>query len=150
MPKQNQSMSKSDIDEFLYAQKIGLLSLSDGKSAYAIPLGYSYDGQDIFLTFRNEGRKKTYIEANKDVCFVVYWTPENMTMENTTYKSVICDGKLQRITEPMAIEKAVRNGEKQMGLPEGTWNGLLENTLKDPESSFFWKIQVTDVGGRAV
>jgi nitroimidazol reductase NimA-like FMN-containing flavoprotein (pyridoxamine 5'-phosphate oxidase superfamily) len=150
MPKRSQPMTKSEIDTFLHAQRVGLLSLSDGDSAYAIPLGYSYDGQDIVLTFRDGGRKQGYIEADKDVCFVVYWTPEGMTMENTTYKSVICDGKLKRITEAKEIEKAVRNAEKHMGLPAGTWDGLLENTLKDPASSFFWKVHITEVGGRAV
>jgi hypothetical protein len=73
-----------------------------------------------------------------------------MTMENTTYKSVICDGKLKRITEPKDIEKAVRNAEKHLGLPAGTWDGLLESTLKDPASSFFWKVHITEVGGRAM
>jgi hypothetical protein len=37
-----------------------------------------------------------------------------------------------------------------MGMPEGTWDKLLEMTLKKPEASNFWKIKVTESGGQGV
>ncbi len=144
------TLSRPEIDDFLKSQKVGLLSLTDGQSAYSIPLGYSYDGENIGITIRNEGRKMAYINKNRNVCFVVYWIPEGFGMQKMAYKSVICDGKLEQVTDPEDITKAVRNSEKHMGLPEGAWNSLLEMTLKSPENSFFWRIRLTDVGGKSV
>lgn len=144
------TMSKSGIDEFLNSQRVGLLSMTDGQSAYAVPLGYSYDGKDIYITIRNEGRKMDYINKNRNVCFVVYWIPEGFGIQKMSYKSVICDGKLEQITDPEGIKSAVRNSEKNLGLPEGAWDNLLEMTLKNLENSYFWKINVTNIGGQSV
>jgi nitroimidazol reductase NimA-like FMN-containing flavoprotein (pyridoxamine 5'-phosphate oxidase superfamily) len=38
------TMSKDEVNDFLSKQKIGVLSLSENDSSYAIPLAYSYDG----------------------------------------------------------------------------------------------------------
>jgi nitroimidazol reductase NimA-like FMN-containing flavoprotein (pyridoxamine 5'-phosphate oxidase superfamily) len=84
------------------------------------------------------------------VCFVVYWIPEGFGIQKMSYKSVICDGKLEQITDPEGIKSAVRNSEKNLGLPEGAWDNLLEMTLKNLENSYFWKINVTNIGGQSV
>jgi len=145
------TMSQEQINEFLNSQKVGLLSLSDGKSAYAVPLGYSFDGKDIYLTIGNKGRKLDYIKACRNVCFVVYWMQDNFGVKTgMAYKSVICDGVLEQITEPDAITRAVRHAEKHLGFPEGTWNGLLEKTLQNTANSPFWKINVTRTGSQMV
>jgi nitroimidazol reductase NimA-like FMN-containing flavoprotein (pyridoxamine 5'-phosphate oxidase superfamily) len=145
------TMSQEQIHEFLNSQKVGLLSLSDGKSAYAVPLGYSFDGKDIYLTIGNKGRKLDYINACRNVCFTVYWLQDNFGVKTgMSYKSVICDGVLEQISEPEAITRVVRNAEKHLGFPEGTWNVLLEKTLQNPADSPFWKINVTCIGSQVV
>lgn len=145
------TMSQEQINEFLNSQKVGLLSLSDGTSAYAVPLGYSFDGKDIYLTIANKGRKMDYIKACRNVCFTVYWLQDNFGVKTgMSYKSVICDGVLEQITEPEAITRVIRNAEKHLGFPEGTWNHLLEMTLKDPANSGFWKINVSRIGSQMV
>jgi nitroimidazol reductase NimA-like FMN-containing flavoprotein (pyridoxamine 5'-phosphate oxidase superfamily) len=151
MQAELKTMSREQIDEFLNSQRVGLLSLADGTSAYAVPLGYSYDGKDIYLTIGNKGRKMGYINSCRNVCFVVYWMQDNFGVKTgMSYKSVICDGVLEQVTEPKAITKVVRDAEKHLGFPEGTWDGLLKTTLENPSNSCFWKINVTRIGSQAV
>ena len=70
------TMSQDEINQFLAAQKMGFLSLTDGETPYAIPLAYFYDDGCIHITIRPEGRKMAYIRRNKNVCFSVCWVPE--------------------------------------------------------------------------
>ena len=35
-------------------------------------------------------------------------------------------------------------------MPAGTWDKMLEMTLKKPEASNFWRIKITDIGGQGV
>jgi nitroimidazol reductase NimA-like FMN-containing flavoprotein (pyridoxamine 5'-phosphate oxidase superfamily) len=151
MAPEIKAMTPDQIDAFLKSQRVGLLSLSDTKSAYAIPLGYSYNGKDIYLTIRNQGRKMDYINSCRNVCFSVYWLSENFGIQaGMSYKSVICDGVLEQITDPEGITKAVRDAEKHLGLPEGTWDKLLQMTLQDTANSGFWKINVSRIGSQIV
>jgi len=90
------------------------------------------------------------IKKNRNVCFVVCWTPENFGLQNMTWKSVILDGMIEHVTDPDGIRKAVQTGEKHLGMPGGSWDKVLEMTLKKPEASNFWKIKPTQVGGKGV
>ena len=144
-------LTKAEIEEFLTSQKVGLLALNDGERSYAVPLAYYYDDDTIYLTMAKKGRKGRCIDTNTNVCFTVYWIPEGFGALGTmSWKSVICDGVLERITEPDDITHAVRTGEKRMGMPPGTWDRLLEMTLKNPAESSFWRIRVSDIGGKGV
>ncbi len=144
-------MDKPAIEDFLRKNKVGVLSLNDGSASYGIPLAYSYDTDAVYLTMGHTGRKADCIRANKRVSFVVYWIPEGFgSPEKMNWTSVVCDGVLDHLSDPDAITRAVRVMEKHMGMPEGTWNSLLEMTLKKPEVSNFWKINITSIGGRCV
>ncbi|MCP4630421.1 MAG: hypothetical protein GY850_43965 [bacterium] len=148
MKREIKTMSKEEINEFLQNQKIGVLSLREEDSSYAIPLAYSYDGNNIYLTLGPQGKKMDCIKKNKNVCFVVYHQPPASEGGLPSWQSIICNGTIERLSDPEGIEKAVRTGEKHMGMPEGTWNGLLEKTLQAPEASCFWKIQIEDINGK--
>lgn len=150
MPYDIKTMSQAEIEEFLASQNMGFLSLTDGRTPYAIPLAYFYDAGCIHITIRMEGRKMACINANRHACFAVCRVPEDFGIKSRSYTSVICDGVLEHVTGPEDIKNAVRAGEKRMGMPEGAWNGLLEKTLQNPEQSSFWKIRVTAFGGKRV
>ncbi len=143
-------LSREEIDAFLRSQRVGTLSMNDGVNSYAVPLAYFYDGEQIYLTIGGEGRKMACIRKNKHVCFVVCWTPENFGLQNMAWKSVICDGMIEHVTDPDGIRKAAQTGEKHLGMPAGAWDKVLEMTLKKPEASNFWKIKPTHVGGKGV
>jgi nitroimidazol reductase NimA-like FMN-containing flavoprotein (pyridoxamine 5'-phosphate oxidase superfamily) len=143
-------MTQAEIDDFLTGQKLGFLSLTDGETPYTIPLAYFYADGCIHITIRPEGRKMAYINKNKNVCFAVCWVPEGFGIEKRNYTSVICDGVLEHVTGPDELKKAVRSGEKSMGMPEGAWNGLLEKTLQNPEASCFWRVRIKTFGGKRV
>jgi nitroimidazol reductase NimA-like FMN-containing flavoprotein (pyridoxamine 5'-phosphate oxidase superfamily) len=147
MKREIKTMSKDEINDFLSNQKIGILSLSENDSSYSIPLAYSYDKENIYLTLGPQGRKMECIQKNKNVCFVVYDQPPSEG-GMPEWKSIICNGVIEQITAPESLEKAVRSGEKHMGMPEGTWNGLLEKTLQAPETSCFWKIIIAEINGK--
>ena len=82
-------LSREEIDAFLRTQKVGTLSMNDGERSYAVPLAYFYDGEQIFLTIGGEGRKMAYIKRNRNVCFVVCWTPPDFGLQNMSWKSVV-------------------------------------------------------------
>ncbi len=143
-------MARQEIDDFLYKQKIGLLSLTDGNNAYAVPMGYSYDGTHIYISMIYKGRKKEYLKENKNICFVVYWTNEDIGVGNIHWKSVICDGTMDHLKEHKEIEKAVRTAEKHLGLAEGTWDRLINKSTEDPDNSMFWRIHINYISGHAM
>jgi nitroimidazol reductase NimA-like FMN-containing flavoprotein (pyridoxamine 5'-phosphate oxidase superfamily) len=143
-------LSREEIDAFLRSQRVGTLSMNDGVNSYAVPLAYFYDGEQIYLTIGGEGRKMAYLNKNAHVCFVVCWTPENFGLQNMSWKSVICDGVIERVIDSDGIRKAVQTGENHLGMRGGAWDKVLEMTLKKPEASNFWKIKPTQVGGKGV
>jgi len=143
-------LSREEIDAFLRSQRVGTLSMNNGEKSYAVPLAYFYDGEQIYLTIGGEGRKMAYIRKNQHVCFVVCWIPQDFGLKNMSWKSVVLDGVIERVTDPDGIKKAVQTGEKHLGMPGGAWDKVLEMTLKKPEASNFWKIKPTEVGGQGV
>ena len=143
-------LTEDETRDFLKTQRVGILSMNDGEKSYAVPLAYSYDGESIYLTMGGTGRKISYIRKNQNVCFVVCWIPPDFGLNKMTWKSAVCDGIIEQVTDPDGIRRAVRTGEKHLGIPEGSWDKMLEMTLKKPESSNFWKIRISELGGQGV
>jgi nitroimidazol reductase NimA-like FMN-containing flavoprotein (pyridoxamine 5'-phosphate oxidase superfamily) len=145
------NLTKEETVDFLKSQQVGTLSLNDRKSSYAVPLAYFFDADTVFLTLGPEARKHNYVKANQNICFSVFEVKPGVAgAMSMCWKSAICDGKLERITDPELLTRTVRLGEKAMGMPEGTWQKLLEITLKNPSISNFWKIKTASIGGRGV
>lgn len=146
-----QTMPQAAIDRFLSENRIGVLCLPDEKNPYGIPLAYFYEPGTVYLTLGRSGRKLACISRNPHAAFTVYRVPEAFGSPGSmSWTSVICEGVLENITDPDELEKAVRTGERHMGVPEGTWEHLLQMTLKNPGQSNFWKLSVTAAGGRSV
>ncbi len=149
MLHEKNSLSKSQIDEFLNSQKVGTLSLTDGERAYGVPVAYSYDGKDIYLSILAKGRKIDYLKKNNNVSFSVLWIPEGTEANGLRWVSVICDGILEHLLEHDDIEKAVRVAERKMNLSPGTWDRLVVKAAQNPEKSMFWKLTISTIGARA-
>jgi len=144
------NLSNDEIDSFLRKQKVGILSLTDGDSAYGIPLAYFYDKNTVYLTLGPTGKKLGYVEKKKKVSFSVVWVPQDYSVTSRSWKSVICEGELVRITDADELAEAVRTAERHMGMPEGSMNNILEMTLKNLAQSNFWKLPIESSGGRGV
>jgi nitroimidazol reductase NimA-like FMN-containing flavoprotein (pyridoxamine 5'-phosphate oxidase superfamily) len=142
-------LSAPEIDGFLKSQKVGLLCLG-GEAPYAVPLAYTYDHNTVYLTMRPTGRKMDSIARNRNACFVVYWMPEDFGMTNMQWKSIICEGKLEQLTDRESVTRAVRAGEEKLGLPQGSWDRMIDSTMQNPSVSAFWKLEVKTVGGKCM
>jgi nitroimidazol reductase NimA-like FMN-containing flavoprotein (pyridoxamine 5'-phosphate oxidase superfamily) len=146
-----QDLSRQAIDALLKANRVGILSLADGTRPYGIPLAYFYDEGTIYLTISRKGKKMAFLEKNNRVSFAVFSVPAGFGAPGRmSWSSAICDGVLENITDPDELTRTVRCGERQMGMPEGTWQKLLEMTLQQPEHSNFWKISDAAYSGRGV
>ena len=100
-------LSPTEVDTFLREQKVGMLSLTNGQSPYAIPLAYSYDNNFIYLTLGPQGKKMEYIGKNRNACFTVFWVPQEYGKGNGSWKSVICDGEIEQLTTPEEIKSSI-------------------------------------------
>jgi nitroimidazol reductase NimA-like FMN-containing flavoprotein (pyridoxamine 5'-phosphate oxidase superfamily) len=144
-------MTPESIDAFLRSHKAGVLSLTDGLTAYGIPLAYFFDEWHIYLTLGRSGRKMDYVKPGGPVSFAVFSISDGFGIPGKTgWTSVICEGNLEHLRDAAEITRAVRAGERHMGMPEGTWENLLQMTLRTPEHSNFWWIYPTRIGGRTV
>lgn len=72
---QGTSMSRTEIDGFLYQQGHGVLSMSDGDDVYAIPVSFGYDGEEIYIyliRFGEESKKLSFSGGEGSVCLTTY------------------------------------------------------------------------------
>ena len=63
-------MDDEECRALLSTSKLGVLALSDQGRAYAIPLYYAFDGEDLWFHC-HPGLKDEYLEKSNEVCLVV-------------------------------------------------------------------------------
>lgn len=90
------AMDATDIGEFLDAQQTGVLSLSKGGDAYAIPVSFTYKPERSRIFFRlgyaPGSQKKKFLEATDHAAFVVYAdTPDG-------WQSVVASGRIEELS----------------------------------------------------
>jgi nitroimidazol reductase NimA-like FMN-containing flavoprotein (pyridoxamine 5'-phosphate oxidase superfamily) len=144
---QSQFIETPEIEKRLASCKYGVLSLSDGRSSYGVPLGYCYHEGAVYIGMDIRGRKIDYFKKCPKVCFTVFETftdpafPEN-------WWSAILDGTLVHITDPNEIKSAVDILEQRKMFPPGARERFLAAFLNAPEKSNLYKIEVTHFGGK--
>ncbi|WP_135824077.1 pyridoxamine 5'-phosphate oxidase family protein [Halorussus ruber] len=67
-------MTDEELDEYLRENDIGVLSLADDGDAYAIPVGYHYDGERLVVRLgeRDDSTKMDYLETTERATLVLY------------------------------------------------------------------------------
>ena len=68
-------LSEDAVEERLRAGDHGVLALADGDDAYAVPLSYHYDGDDLLLRVSDhdgDSQKGEFIDATETATFVCY------------------------------------------------------------------------------
>ena len=93
-----EEMSRREIDTFLESVGVGVLALTDGAEAYAIPESFGYDGEDVYFQFvhHEDSHKMRLIETTETATFTVY--AENVA------RSVLVRGTL----EPVPVENELQ------------------------------------------
>lgn len=86
-------MDRETIDRRLEEHDVGLLALADDSSAYAIPIGYHYDGASLYIRLADDGSstKMAYLESTTEACFCLYGNGSG-----TDGWSVLITGRLRK------------------------------------------------------
>jgi len=143
-------LEKQKIKELLKSKRDGVLSLTDGQSAYGVPLAYtSYYDDTLYFGMNPSGRKFDYFKKCKNTCFTVYQTFQSSgDPPRLGWWSIILDGELSQIADPEEIKSIAEMMDKQGVFPPGHKEKFLGAILKDPDKSNFFKMKITHFGGK--
>jgi nitroimidazol reductase NimA-like FMN-containing flavoprotein (pyridoxamine 5'-phosphate oxidase superfamily) len=91
-----QEFDDSEIERLLEREQDGVLTFADGDEPYAIPVSFGYDGAWFVFQLSDveHGRKFDFIDANPEVCLVVYDTNPDRSVE-----SVIARGRIREVPQ---------------------------------------------------
>jgi len=143
-------LEKPKIVELLKSKKDGVLCFTDGTSPYGVPITYSlYHDENIYFGLALSGRKFEYYKKCKNVCFTVFETfQSSKDPMRRGWWSIILDGEFMQVTDPEEIKRIGDLMEKQGMFPPGLKDKFLGAILKDPEHSNFFKMKITNFGGK--
>jgi nitroimidazol reductase NimA-like FMN-containing flavoprotein (pyridoxamine 5'-phosphate oxidase superfamily) len=147
---QSTFLDKPKIEELLKSKNDGVLCFTDGTSAYGVPLAYTaYHNDTIYFGMNPSGRKYDYFKKCKNVCFTVYKTFQQPGAPRWNgWWSIILDGELFQITDPEEIKALADMMDKQGVFPPGLKEKFLNAILKNPDKSNFFKMKITNFGGK--
>lgn len=154
MKAPSRSLDKQRIEELLEVKKEGVLCLTDGKSAYGIPLPpLLYHNDTFYFGMNPSGRKYDYFKKCKNVCYTIfhYFRKPGDSQKMEGWWSIILDGELFQITDPEEIKAVVEMIYKQEDIAPGLRKKkekILDIVLKNPNNSNFFKMKITNFGGK--
>lgn len=92
-------MDDEEIEERLRTSGTGVLSLSKGNDAYAIPLAHYYDGEGLYfrLGSTDGSRKLGFLETTKTACYVLYGADPTDDPQGLDSWSIIVTGQLVKL-----------------------------------------------------
>ena len=88
-------MSREEIDQFLTCARIGRLGILLEGGPYVIPMGFAYDGKEVFFHTCCKGMKIEALRKDPRVCFEVDEALSDATMS----KSVMVFGTAELIED---------------------------------------------------
>ena len=143
-------LTPEEIQDVLDTQMCGTLALIDGNKPYQSPVMFAADEDNIYLTLWGEAtsRKMKCISENPNVSFTIY-SFDMMTAMTDGSPSVIFEGKIEKITDREGVTRAVRANGKKMGA-EGMFDHMIDQTMKDPDKSMFYRMKRGQFGSRKV
>jgi nitroimidazol reductase NimA-like FMN-containing flavoprotein (pyridoxamine 5'-phosphate oxidase superfamily) len=97
-----EDMPFAEMQALLQRVGFGHLGCAHNNRPYVVPIHYAYDSQDIYF-FTTEGTKTEHIADNPEVCLQV-----EEVDDPAHWQSVMVNGRAERITEPEAMEHAMR------------------------------------------
>ena len=88
-------MEQSEIDQFLVHARVGRIGLSLEDGPYVVPVGYCYEGGEIFFHSCFSGLKMRSMARDPNVCFLV----DESLSDGSMYNSVIVKGSVEIIDD---------------------------------------------------
>ena len=90
-------MSDEEIDEFLYEQGHGTLSLGNRREMYGVPISFGYDGEKLYMSlleFGDDSEKMAFVETTDVASLTVYAVATRFD-----WKSVVVRGEITDVPE---------------------------------------------------
>lgn len=95
-------LDNEQMEQLLQCQYVGRIGCSDGNTVYVVPIGYAYDGTNVYA-HSAEGMKIDLMRANPNVCFEV-----DDVSDVSNWQSVIGWGVFEELSEGEARLHAIR------------------------------------------
>ncbi len=92
-----EELSESELRDFLFSQRVGVLGLPTGDHPYLLPMAFTYDGESsLYFTYfvGDSSRKVTLTENAETASFLVYAYTAVFSWE-----SAILTGRINQIPE---------------------------------------------------
>ena len=89
-------MEQGEIDQFLVHSRVGRIGISLEDGPYVVPVGYCYEGGEIFFHSCFSGLKMRSMARDPNVCFLV----DESLSDGSMYKSVMIRGDVEIIDDP--------------------------------------------------
>jgi nitroimidazol reductase NimA-like FMN-containing flavoprotein (pyridoxamine 5'-phosphate oxidase superfamily) len=99
MSKSKETMSQTEIAQFLTCARTGRLGLIINREPYVVPVGFVYHQGKIAIHSCTNGKKMDALQSNPRVCFEVDETISDASM----YKSVIMHGLSEILKDEQAM-----------------------------------------------
>ena len=90
-------MDRTEVDEFLREQGVGVLSLAADGDAYGVPISFGYDGEKLYfflLEFGGESTKLDFAGETTTATFTAYEFPDKHH-----WRSVVVRGPIERVPD---------------------------------------------------
>ncbi len=88
-------MERGEVDQFLTHSRVGRIGMSLEDGPYVVPVGYCYEGGEIFFHSCFSGLKMRSMARDPKVCFLV----DESLSDGSMYKSVIVKGSVEIIDD---------------------------------------------------
>lgn len=88
-------MEEEDVEERLRTEEAGVLSLTNDRRAYGVPVHFHYDGESLYFRLsddRGDSKKLAFAETTEEASFVLFG------IEEPDSWSVVVTGPLRRLT----------------------------------------------------
>jgi hypothetical protein len=67
-------MDEAEVADYLRDGRVAVLSLADDGRAYAVPVGYHYDGESLLVRLLDDddAEKADYLDGTREACLLLY------------------------------------------------------------------------------
>ncbi|HET7325332.1 MAG TPA: pyridoxamine 5'-phosphate oxidase family protein [Halococcus sp.] len=133
-------MDREAVDEFLREQGRGILSLTDGREGYGVPVSFGYDSEDslyfVFLRVGEQSKKEQFAKQTERASLTVY----DVTSKHV-WTSVIASGSLRQIADD-------EWNELYAAIEDNAWYPSLFSEAEPMQDIQGWELRIEDVTGQ--